>query len=73
MKPGLVTHSVYNGYWFWGRPAVVDLWHDLRAVSSEIRPDWDLSTPGEAWEASELSPFHGWNKPGEGAGPPPSQ
>jgi peroxiredoxin len=46
LKPGLVIHSVYNGYWFWGRPSVVDLWHDLRAVTREIRPDWDLSAPG---------------------------
>ena len=43
LKPGLIIHSIYNGYWFWGRPSVVDLWHDLRAVTSEIRPDWDLS------------------------------
>ena len=42
LKPGLVIHSIYNGYWFWGRPSVVDLWHDLRAVTREIRPDWDL-------------------------------
>jgi len=51
LKPGLVIYSIYNGYWFWGRPSIVDLWHDLRAVTSEIRPDWDLSTPGlrEAW------------------------
>ena len=35
LKPGLVIHSVYNGYWFWGRPSVVDLWHDLRAVSRD--------------------------------------
>ena len=48
LKPGLVIHSIYNGYWFWGRPSVVDLWHDLRAVTREIRPDWDLSTPGPA-------------------------
>ena len=41
LKPGLVIYSIYNGYWFWGRPSVVDLWHDLRAASSEIRPDWD--------------------------------
>jgi peroxiredoxin len=20
LKPGLLVHSVYNGYWFWGRP-----------------------------------------------------
>ena len=66
LKPGLVVHSIYNGYWFWGRPSAVDLWHDLRAVSAEVRPDWDLSTPGlrEAWESGDLSPFHGWNKDG---------
>jgi hypothetical protein len=33
-------------------------------VTSEIRPDWDLSTAGlrEAWNAGDFSPFHGWNK-----------
>jgi len=64
LKPGLEIHSIYNGYWFWGRPSVDDLWHDLRAVPREIRPDWDLSTPGlrEAWNAGDLSKFHGWNK-----------
>jgi peroxiredoxin len=64
LKPALIIHRIYNGYWFWGRPSVVDLWHDLRAVTSEIRPDWDLSTPRllEAWNAGELSAFHGWNK-----------
>ncbi|UGS38930.1 hypothetical protein [Capillimicrobium parvum] len=31
---------------------------------SEIRPDWDLSTPGlrEAWDAGDVSPFHGCDK-----------
>src|SRR3982751_3886191 len=64
LGPGLVVHSVYNGYWFWGRPSVIDLWHDLRAVFSEIRPDWDLSAPGlrEAWEAGDHSAFHGWDR-----------
>jgi peroxiredoxin len=64
LKPGLVIHSIYNGYWFWGRPSVVDLWHDLYAVTREIRPDWDLSAPGlrEAWNAGDFSRFHGWNK-----------
>ena len=64
LKPGLVIHSIYNGYWFWGRPSFVDLWHDLRTVTSEIRPDWDLSKPGlrEAWDAGDYSPFHGWNR-----------
>src|SRR4051794_10025114 len=64
LKPGLVVHKVYNGYWFWGRPSIVDLWHDLRDVTREIRPDWDLDAPGlrAAWEAGDHAPFHGWNK-----------
>jgi peroxiredoxin len=64
LKPGLIVHSIYNGYWFWGRPSVVDLWHDLREVTREVRPDWDLSTPGlrEAWEGDDVSSFHGWNR-----------
>jgi peroxiredoxin len=64
LKPGLVIYSIYNGYWFWGRPSIVDLWHDLRAVTSEIRPDWDLSARGlrQAWNAGDFTPFHGWNK-----------
>jgi hypothetical protein len=64
LKPGLVIHSIYNGYWFWGRPSIADLWRDLRDVTREIRPDWDLGAPGlrEAWEAGDHSPFHGWNR-----------
>ncbi|MDX6301928.1 MAG: hypothetical protein QOF53_3142 [Nocardioidaceae bacterium] len=63
LKPGLVVHSIYNGYWFWGRPSVADLWSDLRAVLAEVRQDWDLSTPGlrEAWDAGDLPAFHGWS------------
>jgi peroxiredoxin len=63
LKPGRVIHSIYNGYWFWGRPSFADLWRDLRAASREIRPDWDLDTPGlrEAWEAGKRSLFHGFD------------
>ena len=33
LKPGLVIHRVYNGYWFWGRPSFYDLWsRPLRRV-----------------------------------------
>jgi peroxiredoxin len=64
LAPKLVIYSIYNGYWFWGRPSLTDLWRDLRAVTSTIRPDWDLSNPGlrEAWNARDYSNFHGWNK-----------
>src|SRR5437764_381689 len=55
LKPGLVIHSIYNGYWFWGRPSTSELWQDLREASKEIRPDWDLGAPGlrEAWRAGD--------------------
>lgn len=64
LKPGLVIHRIYNGYWFWCRPSVFALWHDLRAVPSEIRPDSDLNAPGlrDAWNAGDFWPFHRWNR-----------
>jgi len=67
----VVIHSIYNGHWFWGRPSVDDLWRDLRAATSEIRPDWDLSTPGlrEAWAAGDWPPVHGWDRRSESLSP----
>src|SRR5581483_728393 len=72
LKPGLVVHSIYNGYWFWGRPSIGDLWHDLRAATAEIRPDWDLSTPGlrEKWEGGDLAPSHAGRPSGRRRSPP---
>ncbi len=60
LKPGLVIYSVYNGYWFWGRPSFEELRRDLREVIHEIRTDWDLSAPGlrENWEAGDHSMHH---------------
>jgi hypothetical protein len=60
LKPGLVIHSVYTGYWFWGRPSVEDLRRDLREVTREIRPDWDLAAPGrrENWDAGDHTSHH---------------
>ena len=60
LAPGLRIHSVYNGYWFWGRPSVEDLRRDLREVTREVRPDWDITAPGlrEQWEAGERAGFY---------------
>jgi hypothetical protein len=57
LRPGLVIQSIYNGYWFWGRPSIEDLRRDLREITREIRPDWDLTAPGlrEAWESGDRS------------------
>ena len=38
LKPGLVIHRVYNGYWFWGRPSFSDLWSDLCAPRVKYGP-----------------------------------
>ncbi|HEV2979963.1 MAG TPA: redoxin domain-containing protein [Solirubrobacteraceae bacterium] len=59
LKPKLVIHSVYNGYWFWGRPSTAELWRDLREATREIRPDWDLGASGlrAAWETGDRSRF----------------
>jgi len=64
LGPGLVVHKIYNGYWFWGRPSFYDLWNDLRELSREIRPDWDLSKPGlrDAWDSGDVAAFHGWSR-----------
>jgi len=59
LTPRLVIHSVYNGYWFWGRPSTAELWRDLREATREIRPDWDLGASGlrAAWESGDRSRF----------------
>jgi hypothetical protein len=59
LKPGLVIYSIYNGYWFWGRPSIEDLRQDLRQVTREIRLDWDINTPEQraAWDAGDRSGF----------------
>jgi peroxiredoxin len=64
LKPGLVIHSIYNGYWYWGRPSVDDLWRDLRDVTREIRPDWDLTTPGlrENYEGGDRSMHYAYTE-----------
>ena len=45
LRPDLRVHRAYNGYWFWGRPTADELVVDLRAITREIRPDWDAPTP----------------------------
>ena len=66
LRPGLVIYSIYNGYWFWGRPSFEDLRRDLREVTREARPDWDLSAPGlrEAWDAGDHSKHYPYQDAG---------
>jgi peroxiredoxin len=70
LKPGLVIHSIYNGYWFWGRPSFDDLRRDLREVLREVRPDWNPLAPGlhEAWDAKDRSKHYPYSQPGQDQG-----
>ncbi|MGH8915828.1 MAG: redoxin domain-containing protein [Acidimicrobiia bacterium] len=45
LRPDLVIHSAYDGYWFWGRPSNEELRGDFRDVSRLVRPDWDAPRP----------------------------
>jgi hypothetical protein len=59
LEPGLVVFKGYNGYWFFGRPTIEELRHDLRAVLQKCRPDWDLGRPEvkAAWDRGEKDKF----------------
>ncbi len=59
LAPGLEIHSIYNGYWYWGRPSNEDLRRDLRDITRVVRSDWDLGAPGlcERWDAGARADF----------------
>jgi peroxiredoxin len=46
LYPDLTIHRLYNGYWFWGRPTLEELRRDMREISQNIRPDFDLQKTG---------------------------
>ena len=41
LYPDLTIYKIYNGYWYVGRASPEELRADFRAISSQIRPDWD--------------------------------
>ena len=45
LLPDLTVHAAYNGYWYLGRARMEELRQDLRAISREVRDDWELA-PG---------------------------
>jgi peroxiredoxin len=64
LEPGLIVYSVYNGYWYWGRPSPAELRADLRAVTEKVRPDWDITASGlrEEWERGDKGAFWPYGK-----------
>lgn len=45
IDPERRIHSVYDGYWYWGRPTHQELVRDLRMVSRAVRANWEAPTP----------------------------
>lgn len=64
LEPGLVIYKIYMGYWFFGRPTMEELRHDLRAVTRKCRPDWDITTPEfkTAWQEGRKDLFFPYGK-----------
>jgi peroxiredoxin len=64
LEPGLIVFSIYNGYWFFGRPTMEELRQDMRAVTRKCRPDWDITTPEQkaAWQAGRKELFYPYGK-----------
>jgi peroxiredoxin len=64
LEPGLLIHKIYMGYWFFGRPTVEELRHDLREVLKKCRPDWDIMTAElkTAWQQGGRELFYPYGK-----------
>jgi peroxiredoxin len=64
LEPVLKVYKVYNGYWFFGRPTIEELRHDLRAVLQRCRPDWEITAAPlrEAWKAGDKKRFFPYGK-----------
>ena len=65
MRPDIAPGGMFPDYELPDHTDVPRKLSDLQGedpVTREIRPDWDLSTPGlrEAWDASDFTSFHGW-------------
>jgi len=64
LEPGLIVFKIYNGYWYFGRPTMEELRHDLRSVLQKCRPDWDITSPElkAAWERGDKARFFPYGK-----------
>jgi len=41
LEPDLKIHASWDGYWYWGRPALGEIRDGFRAVSKKLRADWE--------------------------------
>ena len=45
LAPDLTIHSIYDGWWFVGRPTIEELRQDLRALMKASRQDYHYNAP----------------------------
>ena len=64
LEPGLIVFKIYSGYWYFARPTIEELRHDLRAVLKKCRPDWDITSTElrAAWNRGERTAFYPYGK-----------
>lgn len=64
LEPGLVIYKIYNGYWYFGRPTMDDLRHDLRVLTEKCRSYFDITKPElkTAWEQGRKDLFYPYGK-----------
>jgi peroxiredoxin len=64
LEPGLIIHKIYMGYWYFGRPTLDELRHDLRTVVQKCRPDWDITKPElkKLWDEGRKELFYPYGK-----------
>lgn len=63
-EPGPIVFKIYNGYWYFGRPTIEELRHDLRSAVQKYRLDWDITKPElrAAWERGQKDRFYPYGK-----------
>jgi hypothetical protein len=71
LYPDLTIYKVYNGYYYVGRMAVEDLRQDFRAISAQIRKDWDPTAFKDQEMVAAYKEFAGFDPFGPHPNDPP--
>lgn len=48
LAPDLIIHSIYNGWWYVGRPTLDELRQDMRQIMQACRKDYEYDGPSLA-------------------------
>jgi hypothetical protein len=60
LAPKVRIRRIWNGYYYRGRPSMGELYAELRDLTRDIRPDWDLSRADlkNQWDAGDKHAFY---------------